>query len=67
MSESNPSTDGRVDLIEHGEKAAQFYMERPGLVQPGTTIDIYQCIADLARQVKELREAVTALEQNHAR
>lgn len=55
------TTDGRVDLVEHCEKAAQFYIERGGLFGPGTAVDLYQCIADLARQVKELERRVQPL------
>lgn len=62
MNTEAKTTDGRVashvDLVEHCEKTAQFYCEKPGLVQAATTIDIYHCLADLAQEVKDLRRAL---------
>jgi hypothetical protein len=49
-----------VDLVKHGDTAAQFYLDKPGLFGPPTAVDIYHCIADLAAQVKELRAALEA-------
>jgi hypothetical protein len=55
------STEKHVDLVEHCEKAAQFYIERPGLHGPGAAVDLYQCVADLARRVEELEQRVQPL------
>lgn len=51
------------DLVDHCENAAQFYLDKPGLFQPATGIDIYHCLADLAQEVKVLREALAALRE----
>lgn len=39
-------------LIADCEKAAAFYEQSPGLVQPATIIDLYRAIARLAALVK---------------
>lgn len=52
----NAETSSHVDLVKHGEDAAQFYIDKPGLFGPGAAVDLYHCIADLAREMKALRE-----------
>jgi hypothetical protein len=47
-----------VDLVKHGDSAAEFYMDKPGLFGPRSAVDLYHCIADLAREIKELRAAL---------
>lgn len=59
---TSQTTDQRshVDLVKHGEDAAQFYIDKPGLFQPATAVDLYHCIADLARDIRELRSRLDA-------
>lgn len=67
MNDHNKANDrvaaAHVDLVRHGDSAAQFYIDKPGLFGPLTAVDIYHCIADLASEVKELRDALTALQE----
>ena len=46
--------DGLQKLAIDAEKAARFYEEKPGLIQPATTVDIYRAISRLAVAVEQL-------------
>ena len=41
-------------LIADCEKAATFYEQSPGLVQPATIVDLYRSIARLAALLKPI-------------
>jgi hypothetical protein len=45
------------------DKAARFYEEKPGLVQPSTIIDIYRTLALLARVTDAATDSPETSEQ----
>lgn len=50
-------------LLQDCERAADFYAEKPGYVQPATTIDLYRTIAKLARLIRKHQIDIEAIER----